>query len=74
MRLLLYYDKALLNASTIPQHEVHELETLSPEELVPVGGEHQSGAERVEQILHVLHLILAARVMTLVCLQNETTN
>lgn len=48
-----------------PEHEVHELQTLSFEEAVSVGRQHQTRTERIKKVLHHLLLLRHGRVMPL---------
>ena len=53
------------SAGDSPEHEVHELEPLPLEEAVPIGRQHEAGAEAVEQVLHHLLLLRRGRVVAL---------
>ena len=47
-----------------PQHQVHKLQPLAPQEQLPVGGEHEASTEAVKQVLHHLLLLTGGRVVT----------
>lgn len=53
------------SANHKPEHEVHQLKPLPPEEAVAVGRQHEAGAESVEQVLHHLLLLRRGRVVPL---------
>ena len=47
-----------------PQHQIHELETLSFEEFIPIRGVSQTGTHAVKQILHHLLFFATFRVLS----------
>lgn len=47
-----------------PEHQVHQLKALSPQEAVSITGQHEAGAEGVEEVLHHLLLLGRGRVVT----------
>lgn len=56
----------------LPQHEVHELQPLPPEEALSVGWQHQAGAEGIKQVLHHLLFLCCAGVVALKHLSTAT--
>lgn len=47
-----------------PEHQIHQLKPLPLEEALPIGRQHEAGAQGVEEVLHHLLLLGRGRVVT----------
>lgn len=50
--------------ASLPEHQVHQLKPLPLEEALPIGWQHEAGAQGVEEVLHHLLFLRRGRVVT----------
>lgn len=54
-----------------PEHKIHKLKPFSSEESLPIGWQHQAGAEGIKEVLHHFLLLSRGRVVTFEYLRGE---